>query len=59
VNERNIAGYLSGDWKMDKKLQNMIAKKRISEKESKETLRKVLSLPPLHHFSPTSLPLLF
>jgi len=44
VNERNIAGYFSGDWKIDKKLQNMITKKRISEKESKETLRKATAI---------------
>lgn len=41
MNERNINGYLSGEWKIDKKLKNMLAKKRISEKESKDTLRKV------------------
>lgn len=41
MNERNIAGYLSGEWTIDKKLQNMLDKKRISEKESKDTLRKV------------------
>jgi SPX domain protein involved in polyphosphate accumulation/uncharacterized membrane protein YidH (DUF202 family) len=44
MNERNVKSYISGEWTIEKKVDNMLKKKRIGQKEASDLKRKANSI---------------